>query len=48
LEDEGAGFAHDTNRISILDVHNKITKFELKSKSEVAADIVKYMIHFKK
>lgn len=48
LEDNGAGFAHDTNRISILDVHNKITKFELKSKSEVAADIVKYMIHFKK
>lgn len=48
LEDKGAGFAHDTNRISILDVHNKITKFELKSKSEVAADIVKYMIQFKK
>jgi phosphopantothenoylcysteine decarboxylase / phosphopantothenate---cysteine ligase len=48
LEDEGAGFAHDTNRISILDVHNKITKFELKSKSEVASDIVNYMIHFKK
>ena len=48
LEDNGAGFVHDTNRISILDVHNKITKFELKSKSEVAADIVKYMIHFKK
>ena len=48
LEDNGAGFAHDTNRISILDVHNKITKFELKSKSEVAADIVEYMIHFKK
>lgn len=48
LEDDGAGFAHDTNRISILDVHNKITKFELKSKSEVAADIVNNMIHFKK
>lgn len=48
LEDDGAGFAHDTNRIAILDVHNKITKFELKSKSEVASDIVEYMIHFKK
>jgi phosphopantothenoylcysteine decarboxylase/phosphopantothenate--cysteine ligase len=40
LEDEGAGFGHDTNRIAILDKHNKIIKFELKSKQKVAIDIV--------
>jgi phosphopantothenoylcysteine decarboxylase / phosphopantothenate---cysteine ligase len=40
LEDEGAGFGHDTNRIAILDKHNKITKFELKSKQKVAVDII--------
>jgi phosphopantothenoylcysteine decarboxylase / phosphopantothenate---cysteine ligase len=40
LEDAGAGFGHDTNRIAILDKHNKITKFELKSKQKVATDII--------
>ena len=40
LNDEGAGFAHDTNRITIIDQDNKQTKFELKSKMEVANDIV--------
>lgn len=45
LENKGAGFAHDTNQISILDRHNNFTNFELKTKSAVAADIVEYMIH---
>jgi len=40
LKDKGAGFKHDTNKITIIDKYNKITKFELKSKSEVAKDIV--------
>jgi phosphopantothenoylcysteine decarboxylase/phosphopantothenate--cysteine ligase len=44
LEDKGAGFAHDTNKISILDSHNNLLSFELKPKSAVAADIVDYMI----
>ncbi len=44
LEHEGAGFAHDTNRISIIDRDNKITNFELKSKSETASDIVEHLI----
>lgn len=46
LEDKGAGFAGDTNKISILDNHNNFTSFELKSKSEVATDIVEYMINY--
>lgn len=40
LNDKGAGFGHDTNKITIIDKQNKIRKFELKSKKEVAQDIV--------
>ncbi len=40
LNDEGAGFQTDTNRITIIDKNNIINKFELKSKKEVALDIV--------
>ena len=39
LQDPGAGFAHDTNRIRILD-HQKTLEFPLKTKKEVAHDIV--------
>ena len=40
LNDKGAGFKTDTNKITIIDKYNKTTKFELKSKAEVAKDIV--------
>ena len=40
LRDEGAGFGHDTNRITIIDRNNNIDKFELKSKEESARDIL--------
>ena len=43
LQDEGAGFAHDTNKISILDDRNNMVSFELKTKNEVASDIVAYL-----
>lgn len=43
LQDKGAGFQHDTNKITIIDKYNKITKFELKPKNEVAADIIAYL-----
>ncbi|NVK64348.1 MAG: bifunctional phosphopantothenoylcysteine decarboxylase/phosphopantothenate--cysteine ligase CoaBC [Flavobacteriales bacterium] len=43
LADQGAGFGHDTNKISILDDHNNLRSFELKSKKEVANDIVEYL-----
>ena len=42
MREKGAGFKHATNRITILDKYNKITKFELKSKDEVALDILSY------
>ena len=44
LTDKGAGFNVDTNKISILNQNGAITKFSLKSKKEVAADIVQYLI----
>ncbi len=40
LNDVGAGFGHDTNKITIIDKKNQATEFILKSKKEVAADIV--------
>ena len=39
LNDKGAGFDVDTNKISIIDKKNNVDNFELKSKSEVAKDI---------
>ena len=44
LNDKGAGFAGDTNKVSILDRHNKTTEFELKSKEDVSGDILNYLI----
>ncbi len=40
LQDSGAGFQHDTNKISILHQDNSVRDFELKSKAAVAADIL--------
>ncbi|MBF90997.1 MAG: bifunctional phosphopantothenoylcysteine decarboxylase/phosphopantothenate--cysteine ligase CoaBC [Flavobacteriales bacterium] len=44
LQDKGAGFNHDTNKISILDKNNKFHRFELKSKVEAAQDIIDFII----
>ena len=44
LRDKGAGFKYDTNKISILDKNNKLHKFELKSKVDVAKDIIDFII----
>lgn len=40
LREKGAGFKTDTNKITIVDKHNNITEFELKSKVLVAKDII--------
>ena len=39
LNDAGAGFKKDTNKITIIDRNLQKTVFELKSKEEVARDI---------
>jgi phosphopantothenoylcysteine decarboxylase/phosphopantothenate--cysteine ligase len=40
LNDKGAGFGHDTNKITIIDRQQQFKTFDLKSKKEVANDIV--------
>lgn len=40
LNDQGAGFRGDTNKITIIDKGNNLQSFKLKSKAEVAGDIV--------
>lgn len=44
LQDKGAGFKTDTNKITLIDKNDKIQSFELKSKNEVAEDIFKEII----
>jgi phosphopantothenoylcysteine decarboxylase/phosphopantothenate--cysteine ligase len=44
LNDIGAGFGFDTNKISIIDKENKITNFPLKSKELVSDDIFNIII----
>ena len=44
LNDKGAGFGHDTNKITIMGRQQQPKKFELKSKKEVADDIVHAII----
>ena len=44
LQDEGAGFKKDTNKISIIDKSENSFEFNLKSKTEVAEDIFNYII----
>ncbi|MGY5847992.1 bifunctional phosphopantothenoylcysteine decarboxylase/phosphopantothenate--cysteine ligase CoaBC [Salegentibacter sp. HM20] len=44
LRDKGAGFKNDTNKISIV-FENEQKDFDLKPKSEVAADILNEIVH---
>ncbi len=43
LRDEGAGFGYDTNKITIIDKSGNRKEYPLKSKIEVAEDILKYL-----
>jgi len=44
LNDAGAGFQHNTNKITIIDKANNISNFKLKDKIEVAKDIIDKII----
>ncbi len=46
--EKGAGFGVDTNKVTIIDKHNKMYNFELKSKQAVAKDIVTFAINYLK
>ncbi|WDF68861.1 bifunctional phosphopantothenoylcysteine decarboxylase/phosphopantothenate--cysteine ligase CoaBC [Sphingobacterium oryzagri] len=44
MQDSGAGFAGDTNKITVIDRSGTQQNFELKSKKEVAQDICKIVV----
>ncbi len=46
LKHEGSGFGYDTNKISIIDKNGKTENFSLKSKKEVAKDIINKLASF--
>lgn len=43
LNDPGAGFGTDTNKVTIISYSGEITEYKLKDKTEVASDIVNYI-----
>jgi phosphopantothenoylcysteine decarboxylase / phosphopantothenate---cysteine ligase len=45
LKDKGAGFTFDTNKVTMIDKSNKITTFELMSKTELAKKITLEIIN---
>lgn len=45
LEDSGAGFGYDTNKVTLLEPGNKTTPLELQPKTEIANDILQHIIH---
>jgi phosphopantothenoylcysteine decarboxylase/phosphopantothenate--cysteine ligase len=40
LKDKGAGFQGDTNKVTLLDAYGNVKEFPLKTKTEIAKDIV--------
>jgi len=45
LQDEGAGFKTNTNKITLIFKDLKVSNFELKSKEAVSEDIFNAIIH---
>lgn len=45
LQDKGAGFKKETNKVTIIDKFEKISEFSLKSKAEVAEDIFNVILN---
>jgi phosphopantothenoylcysteine decarboxylase/phosphopantothenate--cysteine ligase len=48
LQEKGAGFGTDTNKIIIFDRHGNKTAYALKSKKEVAVDIINSILNYAK
>jgi len=44
MQDKGAGFAHNTNKITVINRAGEIISYDLKSKDEVAKDICNLII----
>ena len=47
LNDEGAAFGHDTNKVTIIDNEFQINHYDLKTKRFVANDIFQYILRNK-
>ena len=48
LNDNGAGFQHDSNKVSLITKSGQIKDFPLKTKKEVANDIIDEIVELKK
>ncbi len=46
LNDSGAGFGKDTNKVTLITKDNKILPFSVKPKAQVANDILEHIIHY--
>lgn len=46
LKDAGAGFGFDTNKVTFIDKKGEVMRFELKTKKEVAKDIIDKIISY--
>ena len=44
LNDKGAGFGTDTNKVTFITRDNKVIPFQVKSKADVAKDIIEHII----
>ena len=44
LRDAGAGFGHDTNKVTVLDTAGQIVNFELQSKTDMARGLVRLIL----
>ncbi|GAB1857761.1 bifunctional phosphopantothenoylcysteine decarboxylase/phosphopantothenate--cysteine ligase CoaBC [Flavobacteriaceae bacterium MHTCC 0001] len=44
LQDKGAGFKGDTNKVTFIDANDTVTAFELKTKPEVAYDLLNEIV----
>ena len=45
LNDQGAGFGYDTNKVKLIDKKGKVVEYSLKNKKEVAVDIVNAIVN---
>lgn len=46
LQDKNAGFGYDTNKITIIDKENNTFKTSLKTKDEIAKDVISYVENY--
>ncbi len=46
LNDKGAGFKGDTNKVTFIDNKNNVKEFQLKSKAEVAQDLLSEIVKY--